>query len=208
MGHANSLTKHSSIQREGHSLRLPEARRPLDWRNPGPANTLILISKAAHEALLSNSSSNPFPQPGLRTPSLEGISLLWPPLPGRAIKLFSTSSQPLSLRFNFASVRRGQVSVSVCAQAFSQHSNQRSTTIIFCLPLFSFSPQYCLPDISSHIYYWLYSPLPHCSPMGQGLWMLCSLSCIQCSKNIWWIKDDSFLPIYHISVVLFHFCSI
>ena len=157
---------------------------------------------------LSNSSSNPFPQPGLRTPSLEGISLLWPPLPGRAIKLFSTSSQPLSLRFNFASVRRGQVSVSVCAQAFSQHSNQRSTTIIFCLPLFSFSPQYCLPDISSHIYYWLYSPLPHCSPMGQGLWMLCSLSCIQCSKNIWWIKDDSFLPIYHISVVLFHFCSI
>lgn len=193
-------------------MRPPEARWPLDRRNSGPADTLILISKAACEALLSNSSPNPFPQPRVGTPSLESIRLLWPFLPGRAIKLFLyISSQPLSMRFNFTSVHRGQVSASACVQAFSQHSNQRITAIIFRLPLSSFSPQYCLPDISSHIYL-LTIPHSHTAvPWGRGseCCIHChTLSCIQYSKNIWWIKDDSFLPIYHISVVLYHFCSV
>lgn len=147
-----------------------------------------LISKAAREALLSNSSPNPSPQPRVGIPSLESIRFLWPPWRGRAIKLFlSTSSQPLSLRFNFTSVHRGQVSASVCTQAFSQHSNQRSTTIIFRLPLSSFSPQYCLPDISSHIYV-LTIPHSHTAvPRGRGseCCVHChTLSCIQYSKNI------------------------
>ena len=42
--------------------------------------------------------------------SFEGISLLWPPLPGKAIKLFfSTSPQTPSLRFNSMSGNRGRI---------------------------------------------------------------------------------------------------
>ena len=42
--------------------------------------------------------------------SLEGISSLWPPLPGKAIKLFfPTSPQTLSPRFNSVSGCRGRI---------------------------------------------------------------------------------------------------
>ena len=44
------------------------------------------------------------------THSFEGISPLWPPLPGKAIKLFfSTSPKTLSLRNNSVSGYRGQI---------------------------------------------------------------------------------------------------
>ena len=83
----------------------------------GPARTLILISnptldyKTPHKPPLS---------PGW-THSFEGISLLWPPLPGKAIKLlFSTPPKTLSLdliwcwnteaRFGFTSANFGSVS--------------------------------------------------------------------------------------------------
>ena len=43
----------------------------------------------------------------LQVGTFEGISLLWPPLPGKAIKLsFSTSPKSLSPRFNLALVYR------------------------------------------------------------------------------------------------------
>ena len=49
----------------------------------------------------------PYPIQG-ETHSLEGISLLWPPSPGKAIKLFlSNSPKTLSLRFNWGPVYRG-----------------------------------------------------------------------------------------------------
>ena len=49
------------------------------------------------------------------THSFEGISPLWPPLPGKAIKLFfSTSPKTLSLRFNSVSGYRGWI----CLQCF------------------------------------------------------------------------------------------
>ena len=45
----------------------------------------------------------------IRAHILEGISPLWPPLPGKTIKLFfSTSPQALSLRFDSAAEQRGQ----------------------------------------------------------------------------------------------------
>ena len=44
------------------------------------------------------------------THSFEDFSPLWPPLPGKAIKLFfSTSPKALPLRFNLVSVYRGQI---------------------------------------------------------------------------------------------------
>ena len=46
----------------------------------------------------------------VRTHSFEGISLLCPPLPGKAVKLFfSTSPKTLSLRFNAVLGYRGQI---------------------------------------------------------------------------------------------------
>ena len=48
--------------------------------------------------------------PLVGTHSSEGISLLWPPLPSKAIKLFFfTSPKTLSLRFNLVSVFRGWI---------------------------------------------------------------------------------------------------
>ena len=63
--------------------------------------------QADHPLLLEHYKTPHYPLQG-GTYSLEGISLLWPPLPGRAVKLFlSTSPKTLSLRFNLAPVYRG-----------------------------------------------------------------------------------------------------
>lgn len=110
----------------------------------------------------------PPPNLGLGHPVWRVLDSCGPPWPGRAIKLFfSTSSQPLSLGFNFASVHRGQVSASVCAQAFSQHSNQRSTLSFFaCLCLLFLHSTVSLT--SAHIFiYWLF-PTPTLQSHGAG----------------------------------------
>ena len=62
--------------------------------------------RADHALLLEHCKTPHYPlQCG--THSLEGISPLWPPLPGKAIKLcFSTSSKTLPPRFNQAPVHR------------------------------------------------------------------------------------------------------
>ena len=110
MEDVNHLMKHSSFQREGYSLitsrtteahqahsRLKECRPctyPDPYQQPHPWTTAIELTKS--------------PQVG--THSFEDMSLLCPPLPGKAIKLFfSTSPQTLSLRFNSALLHRGRV---------------------------------------------------------------------------------------------------
>ena len=53
--------------------------------------------------------TTPPPRPSLGH-SFEGVSPLWPPLPGKAIKLlFSTSPKTLSLKFNSVLGYRGQI---------------------------------------------------------------------------------------------------
>ena len=57
--------------------------------------------------MLRETQSTTFVLPQVGTLGLEGISLLCPPLPGKAVKLsFSTSPKTLSLRFDLASVHR------------------------------------------------------------------------------------------------------
>ena len=64
-------------------------------------HTLINISTPSPRAIAMK------PQVGVH--SVEGHELLWPPLPGKAVKLFfSALPQTLSLRFSLAPLRGGQ----------------------------------------------------------------------------------------------------
>ena len=64
--------------------------------------------RADHAPLLKHYETPHYPLQG-GTHSLEGTTLPWPPLPGKAIKLFlSTSPKTLSPRFNPAPVYRGE----------------------------------------------------------------------------------------------------
>ena len=66
--------------------------------------------RADHALLLEHCKTPHYPLQG-GVQSFEGISPLWPPLPGKAIKLlFSTSPKTLSLHFYLAPVNRGRVS--------------------------------------------------------------------------------------------------
>ena len=95
------LMRHSSFQKEGHSLITSRATET----DEGSAHS-NLISNPTLEPLLWNS---PHP-PGLGPTVFEGTSLLCPHLPGKSIKLFfSTSLKTLSLRFKLAPVYRGRV---------------------------------------------------------------------------------------------------
>ena len=101
-------------------LQILDQLEPEDWRcwllltsppiNQKNAHKLI-TPFLNHEVLWTRNSyrTSHFPlQVG--TCSLEDISLLWPPLPGKAIKLFlSTSPQTLSLRYDSVLEYRGGI---------------------------------------------------------------------------------------------------
>ena len=105
-GRCNFLMKHSSFQREGHTSptitwsqmisglkECGRCRYPDTYRQPHP-----LDYKTPHYPLQ------------VRTHGFEGISPLWPPLSGKGIKLFfSTSPKTLSPRFNSVSGYRGWI---------------------------------------------------------------------------------------------------
>ena len=69
----------------------PDTRWSLDWRNAGHGSTLILISNPVPG--LQDSSQLPL-LPWLGQ-TFDSISLPWPPLPGKAIKLFFPTSPNL-----------------------------------------------------------------------------------------------------------------
>ena len=75
-----------------------DARSSLDRRNVGP------MHPDPYQQLLQLDYKTPHRNPQLGTRSVEGISPLWPPLPGKAIKIFfSTSPKILSPRCNLVS---------------------------------------------------------------------------------------------------------
>ena len=63
-------------------LSSPDARSSLDRRNVGP------MHPDPYQQLLPVDYKTPHRNPQLGTRSVEGISPLWPPLPGKAIKIF------------------------------------------------------------------------------------------------------------------------
>ena len=93
----------------------PQARRPqTSWNQVDDADCHL----PHHQPIRRTSTSwsrllyykTPHYPLQVRTHSFEGIIPLWSPLPGKAIKLFfSTSPKTLSLRFNTVSGYRGQI---------------------------------------------------------------------------------------------------
>ena len=95
----------------------PQARRSqTGWNqkvDDADAHLPPTSQKKVHE-LITTSSNHYYKTPHsplqVGTHSFEGISPLWPPLPGKAIKLFfSTSPKTLSSRFNSVSGYRGWI---------------------------------------------------------------------------------------------------
>ena len=85
----------------------PRAQRPQTiWKQDGECG-LLLTSTSTHQKKVLELIKPPLNHyyktspGGVGTDSLEGLSSLWPPLPGKAMKLFfSTSPKTLSQRFN------------------------------------------------------------------------------------------------------------
>ena len=86
----------------------PQTVGPESWWCWLPLSSPPAHQKNVHELITPYfyyKTCHSLPQVG--TLGLEGISLLCPPLPGKAVKLsFSTSPKTLSLRFDLASVHR------------------------------------------------------------------------------------------------------
>ena len=73
------------------------------WREKN-AGTLILLNSPVFQM----KSMRPLAIPSqVRALHFEGVSLLWPPLPSKAIKLFFLLHQKLSLRLNWCQCREG-----------------------------------------------------------------------------------------------------
>ena len=84
---------------------------------------------ADHALLLEHDQAPYYPLLG-GTHSFEGTNPLWPPLPGKAIKLFfSTSPKSLSLRFNSVSGYRGQISATLPVKGRAGSHNEEATCV-------------------------------------------------------------------------------
>lgn len=109
----NNLIKHFSSQGEGHcliSLR-STAQQKISW---GQIKRMLALH--THISVLLTSPTLNYCFKTQHQIVLRGMSLLHPPLCGKAIKLFfPTLPKSLSLSFNLALVHRGQIfSISSC----------------------------------------------------------------------------------------------
>ena len=104
------LMKHASFQRRSqfaHHHLMPGDPR-IEWMQ-------ALHAPWSLSATPPLDYKTPHKRPWVRTHSSEGISPLWPPLPGKAIKLFFfTSPITLSPRINSVSGHRGQIRLHYC----------------------------------------------------------------------------------------------
>ena len=95
------------------STETPDRLEPEGWWCRLPLTSPPTHQKNVHKRItpsLNHYYKTPHYPLQVGTHSFEGISLLWPPLPGKAIKLFfSASPKTLSLRFNLVSGSRGLI---------------------------------------------------------------------------------------------------
>ena len=95
------------------TLCCPQALKPEGWWCWFRLTSPPINQKNVHKLImpcLNHYYESPHHTLQVGTCTFEGISLLWSPLPGRAIKLFfSTSPKTLSLRFNLVLGYRGWI---------------------------------------------------------------------------------------------------
>ena len=97
-----------------HNTHTQDRLEPEGWWCQLPLTSPPTNQKKVHELTTPSSLNHYYKAPRyplqVGTLSFESVTALWPPLPGKAIKLFfSTSPKTLSLRFNSVSVYRGQI---------------------------------------------------------------------------------------------------
>ena len=109
MEDVNFLIKHSSFQTEGQSLvtlRTTEAHQETAGDQIKEMQALHTLRPLSATLPLNHCYETPHQVFLGWDTQFSGTSLLWPPLPSKAIKLFfSNSPETLSLRFNLASVQ-------------------------------------------------------------------------------------------------------
>ena len=106
------------------SRETPDGLEPEGWWCRLPLTSPPANQKNVHELITPPLShyyeTSHYPLQG-GTRSSEGISLLWPPLPGKAIKLFfSTLPKTLSRRFNLVSGYRGRIRLQLVMSELEQ----------------------------------------------------------------------------------------